>query len=214
MKGANAMESLSFLWDMDGTLVDSYPAIVPNVIDACAQFGYIIDADTVYRNVIQTSVGSFLESLDTPHTASIKARFQEFNDTRIEKIRPMPNARETLSRLQDAGHRHFVYTHRGASCRAILEQCGLLPYFTEIVTALDGFPRKPAPDAILYLMKKYALSPAQCFYVGDRSLDMEAARSASIGGILLMVPGSPAELTGYECHVVWDLMELCSLFCV
>ncbi len=206
------MESLSFLWDMDGTLVDSYPAIIPNVIDACAEYGYAIDADTVYRNVIKTSVGSFLESLDTPHTASVKARFQELNDTRIEKIRPMPHALETLSRLQKAGHRHFVYTHRGASCRAILENCGLLPYFTEIVTALDGYPRKPAPDAILYLMKKYALAPAQCYYVGDRSLDMEAARNASIGGILLLVPGSPTEPTGYESHVARDLSELCKLF--
>ena len=206
------MESLSFLWDMDGTLVDSYPAIVPNVIDACAEYGYAIDADTVYRNVIKTSVGSFLESLDTPHTASVKARFQELNDTRIEKIRPMPRALETLSRLREAGHRHFVYTHRGASCRAILENCGLLPYFTEIVTALDGYPRKPAPDAILYLMEKYALAPVQCFYVGDRSLDMEAARNASIGGILLLVPGSPTAPSGYESHVARDLSELCKLF--
>ncbi len=207
------MESLSFLWDMDGTLVDSYPAIVPNVIDACAEYGYMIDADTVYRNVIETSVGSFLDTLDTPHMASIKTRFQEFNDTRIEKIRPMPHARETLSRLQKAGHRHFVYTHRGASCRAILEQCGLLPYFTEIVTALDGYPRKPAPDAILYLMKKYALAPERCCYVGDRSLDMKAARNASIGGILLLVPGSPTAPTGYESHVVRNLLDLCELFC-
>ena len=206
------MESLSFLWDMDGTLVDSYPAIVPNVIEACAEYGYMIDADTVYRNVIKSSVGSFLESLDTPHTAAIKARFQEFNDTRIEKIRPMPHAQQTLSRLHQAGHRHFVYTHRGASCRAILEQCGLLPYFAEIVTALDGFARKPAPDAILYLMNKYDLAPEHCYYVGDRSLDMEAAQNAAIGGILLLVPGSPTERTGYESHVVRDLMELCTLF--
>lgn len=206
------MESFSFLWDMDGTLVDSYPAIVPNVIEACAEHGYTIDAETVYRNVIKSSVGSFLERLETPHTASIKARFQELNDTRIEKIRPMPHARETLSLLRQAGHRHFVYTHRGASCRAILEQCGLLPYFTEIVTALDGFARKPAPDAILYLMNKYDLDPEHCCYVGDRSLDMEAAQNAAIGGILLLIPGSPTERTGYESRVVRDLMELCDLF--
>ena len=125
----------------------------------------------------------------------------------------MPDdAEKALSRLREAGHRHFVYTHRGASCRAILENCGLLPYFTEIVTALDGYPRKPAPDAIFYLMKKYALAPAQCYYVGDRSLDMEAAHNASIGGILLLVPGSPTEPTGYESHVARDLTELCPLF--
>ena len=120
-------------------------------------------------------------------------------------------AEETLRALTDAGHHCFVYTHRGASCLAILRQTGLLLYFTEVVTALDGFPRKPDPAAILYLMEKYHLSPAASFYVGDRSLDVEAANNAGIGSILFLDPSSPIKATGHETFVVKDLLEILTL---
>ena len=103
------------------------------------------------------------------------------------------------------------HTHRGASCLAILRQTGLLPYFTEVVTALDGFPRKPDPAAILYLLEKYHLSPAASFYVGDRSLDVEAANNAGIGSILFLDPSSPISATGHETYVVKDLLEIPAL---
>lgn len=206
------MKRLSFIWDMDGTLVDSYPAIVPSVRQACAEFGLHFDDDEIRRQVLQSSVGAFLERLPLADTAPVKERFNALNDSHIEKITAMPHAAQTLSCLTRAGHRCFVYTHRGASCRAILEQTGLLPFFTEIVTALEGFARKPSPVAIEYLMRKYALEPDACFYVGDRSLDVEAAVNAGIGSILLLVPGSPTPVSGRETHVISDLSDMCSMF--
>ena len=92
-----------------------------------------------------------------------------------------------------------------------MTQTGLLPYFTEVVTALDRFPRKPNPAAILYLMEKYHLSPSASFYVGDRSLDVEAANNAGIGSILFLDPSSPIEATGHETYVVKDLLEILNL---
>lgn len=203
----------AFIWDMDGTLVDSYPAIVPAAQEACAEFGLVLSADYIHEQVIRSSVGAFIEQIAGERDpTAIKARFNQLNDSRIEAIRAMPNAEETLSALTKAGHSCFVYTHRGASCRAILRQTGLEPYFTEIVTALDGFARKPAPDAILYLIEKYALAPSRCFYVGDRSLDIEAANNAGIGSILYLDPGAPGKATGRETYLVHDLREIAELF--
>ena len=33
------MDGFAFIWDMDGTLVDSYPAILPTLAEICAQLG-------------------------------------------------------------------------------------------------------------------------------------------------------------------------------
>ena len=82
---------------------------------------------------------------------------------------------------------------------------------TEIVTALDGFPRKPDPAAIFYLINKYSLAPTRCFYVGDRSLDIEAANSAGIRSVLYLDPSSPIKATGNETFVVSDLIEILSI---
>ena len=205
------MKQLAFIWDMDGTLVDSYPAIVPAAGETLAAFGVDLEPEEIHREVIAASVGALLERIARERgldAAALKADFARRNDSRIGDIRPMPHAKECLEALRRAGHRSFVYTHRGASCEAILRQNGLEEYFTEIVTALSGFPRKPEPDAILYLMKKYGLERDACFYVGDRSLDVEAAERAGIGSILLLNPQSPGKATGRETYLVRDLGEI------
>ena len=209
------MERLAFIWDMDGTLVDSYPAIVPAARETLAAFGVKTEPEEIHREVIATSVGALLERIARERgldAGALKADFGRRNDSRIQAICPMPHAKDCLEALQQAGHRSFVYTHRGASCESILRQNGLEGYFTEIVTALSGFPRKPAPDAILYLMEKYGLDRGSCFYVGDRSLDIEAAERAGIGSILLLDPNSPGTATGRETWVVRNLGEIPGLF--
>ena len=201
----------AFLWDMDGTLVDSYPAIVPAVQEVCDGLGLNFPPELIYEQIIQTSVGSFLEALaDRLHIdpAPLKQQFNARNDSRADAVRAMPHAKEILEILTGSGHPCFVVTHRGASCHVILEKTGLEPYFTEIVTALNGFPRKPAPDSILYLIRKYSLNPSQCFYVGDRSLDIAAANNAGVQSILFLDPAAPGAVTGQETYVVSDLLEI------
>lgn len=65
-----------------------------------------------------------------------------------------------------------MYTHKGIHANDILEHAGILKYFKEVVTSKNGFPRKPAPDGVNYLVEKYHLDVNSTFYVGDRNLDM------------------------------------------
>ena len=208
------MTKFAFIWDMDGTLVDSYPAIVPAALESLEAFGLRVDRETLHREVIRTSVGEVLERIAAEHgfdPAPLKADFNRRNDDNVSSICAMPHAPEMLKPLQQAGHLNFVYTHRGASCMTILEQTGLAGFFTEVVTALNGFPRKPAPDGILYLIEKYRLEKPRCFYVGDRSLDVEAAVNAGISSILYLDPDSPGSSGGKETYLVHDLLEIPAL---
>ena len=206
------MEQLyALIWDMDGTLVDSYPAIVPAAKEVCDGLGLSYSEEEIHDKVIRTSVGKLLEEAASElglDPKPIKERFNRLNDSRIEAILPIRHAPETLKALCDLGHKNFVYTHRGASCLAILDRNGLTPYFTEVLTALSGFPRKPAPDAILYLVEKYNLNPELTYYVGDRRLDVEAAENAGIRSILYLIPDSPVTPVGCEAAVVRDLLEI------
>ena len=204
----------AFIWDMDGTLVDSYPAIVPAALESLSAQGIVFDREKLFQEVIRTSVGDVLEKIAAEHGLDLlplKADFNRRNDSNVSSIRAMPHAAEALSALQKAGHLNFVYTHRGASCTTILEQTGLAPFFTDVVTALSGFPRKPEPDGILYLTDKYRLDKRHCFYVGDRSLDVEAAINAGTGSILYLNPASPGSATGKETYLVRDLLEIPAL---
>ena len=205
----------SFIWDLDGTLFDSYPAIVPSAREICAEAGVFYEESYVRDFVLRTSVNDLLRRVAEEKDLAfepLKAAFNARSDSRWASIQAIPHARETLAALRAAGCRSFVYTHRGASSFAILENTGLAPYLDEVLTSESGFPRKPDPAAILYLLDKYALDPAETYYVGDRRLDMEAAQRAGIGGILFREPGNPTQPLGSERFVIADLREIPQLF--
>ena len=52
------------------------------------------------------------------------------------------------------------------------------------VTGADGYPLKPAPDALLAMMTRYGLQAADCVMVGDRDIDLDAGKNAGMAGIL------------------------------
>ena len=70
----------------------------------------------------------------------------------------------------------------------MLEETGLAPFFEEVVSVADGFPRKPAPDGLDYLVDKYGLDRRRTYYVGDRDVDARCAKNAGVGSILLDGP--------------------------
>ena len=56
--------------------------------------------------------------------------------------------------------------------------------FSGFITADMDFPRKPAPDAILYILNEYGLNPEKTVMVGDREIDVLSGKNAGIDGIL------------------------------
>ena len=89
------MQSFALIWDLDGTLVDSYPAIIPAAQKVCADHGLFYSVEEIYSESLRFSVGSFLEKAAAEHgtdSAPLKAIFNELNDTRIDQIQPMPHA--------------------------------------------------------------------------------------------------------------------------
>lgn len=200
------MTGKAFIWDLDGTLLDSYGVIVSSLRDTLAEFHLVSDPDTIFHQVKEGSVSAFLKQ--TAAEASLpyqqlKDRYSSISGGRVLKIPAMLHARETLDALTAQGHLHFVYTHRGQTTAPVLENLGLQNCFLEAVTSLNGFPRKPSPDALLYLMEKYRLEKNRVFYAGDRSLDMECAKNAGVRGIFY----SPSGVQAGD-YMVRDLLEI------
>ena len=205
----------ALIWDLDGTLLDSYPVIVSAVLEAYREYGFEPDPETLYREIMATSLYSWIEKTEKatgiPYDPVLR-RYLEINDRDKMRIPAMQHAAEVLRALKERGIPSFVFTHRGASTKPVLKNIGLLDFFDEVLSADDGFPRKPDPAAILYLVEKYGLDPDSTYYVGDRAIDMECAENAGIRGILCMPDISPVRATGRETHTVRDLLDIRSLF--
>ena len=93
-------------------------------------------------------------------------------------------AAEALREIVRQGGRNYLFTHRGPSALRCLKDDGLADCFTDHVIRPDGFPAKPAPDALMYLMEKHGVNQQSAVMVGDRQLDLDAGKNAGIETVL------------------------------
>jgi len=201
----------AYIWDLDGTLLDSYGNIVAAAFRTGMEAGADDAEDKVLLAVKQGSVTAYLKDVSARTGKLLDAlygRYRELTHRTDGRIPLIRGAKEALERLQRAGAVHFVYTHRGDSSGPILERLGILACFREVVTSSYGFSPKPSGEGVRYLVDKYGLDPVETWYVGDRTLDVYCAKDAGVRALLYLAPDSCVLPTGREDRVVHDLAEL------
>lgn len=185
-KVGEKMTKRAFIWDLDGTLLDSYDAILAGLEETYASYQLPFDRASIKDYILKHSVQDLLVAVAEEYHLDVT----DLNHRRAESLAEknaqvllMDGARDVLSWAKDAGIEQFVYTHKGENALVILRDLGLESFFTEILTSQSGFARKPNPEAAIYLMKKYGLHPEKIYYIGDRSLDIDFARNSQIQSI-------------------------------
>ena len=201
----------SYIWDLDGTLLDSYPVIVAAAIRAAADAGIHDDESVALRTAKQGLLSAYLNDVaerSGKTFQSLQESYRTYTHEMDHRITLMDGAAETLERLKRAGASHDVFTHRGTSSEPILERLGILGFFREVVTSAAGFPLKPSGEAIRYLAQKYGMRPDETWYVGDRAIDVLCAKDAGIKAVLLLPEGACVTPTGHEDRIVRSLYEI------
>lgn len=180
------MQKTAFIWDLDGTLLDSYEAILSGIEETYVQFSIPYDKEKVREFILKYSVQDLLMQVAEERKLGV----EELNEVRSQSLAEknaqvvlMPSARDVLAWADESGIQQFVYTHKGDNAFAILRDLGLESYFTEILTSQSGLARKPSPEAATYLLNKYQLDSDKTYYIGDRTLDVEFAKNSGIQSI-------------------------------
>ena len=188
------MQEIAFIWDLDGTLLDSYEAILAGIEETYHQFSLPYNKEEVRAFILKYSVQDLLEQIAKERGLDVGVLDQVRAQSLAEKnaqVVLMPGAREVLAWADQQGIQQFVYTHKGDNALTILRELGLDSYFTEILTNQSGFARKPSPEAAIYLLDKYELNPQQTYYIGDRTLDIEFAQNSGIQSINFLASPVP-----------------------
>ncbi|NQP65152.1 HAD-IA family hydrolase [Streptococcus suis] len=182
----------TFIWDLDGTLLDSYEAILAGIQETYEQYKLPFDREEIHAFILTYSVKDLLArdaqkyGKDLAQLNQVRANSLREKNTAIQL---MEGAREVLEWTVQEGIQNFIYTHKSDNAFQVLADLGVDHYFTEILTSDSGFARKPDPEALLYLIEKYDLDKSTTYYVGDRLLDVETALAAGIGSINLQIDG-------------------------
>lgn len=178
----------NFIWDYDGTLFDTYDAVTRAYLRGAQQLGIDISFAEL-RWLCKHSLGWAAQQLEARFhvpQAEIIAAYSAYapKEETMLAMQPYDGVREALAAVCAHGGRNFLYSHRDHVSIEALAHYGLKDYFSGFITKDDHFPRKPAPDALLYLKEKHGLDPARSVMIGDRALDVEAGLNAGMHGAL------------------------------
>ncbi len=198
------------VWDVDGTLIDTYPAISGAMLAALQSFGCSTDPVEV-ETLCKVSFGHCVQCLAEVHgldAAVLDTRFlARLARVPVSEQRVFPGA-DAVCRLADAlGGASFILTHRDrASLQALLAGNGIEGWFVDVVAGDDGFPRKPDPTGLNALLDRNRIPRSEALMIGDRDLDVQAAHGA---GIRACFYGSNPLSVPVECSVTdyCDLVE-------
>jgi len=201
-----------YLFDIDGTLLDSAPDICGAQSEVLAEVGcppvsfellrgYVgLELRAVFRDLVPHLSDAEIDRLSEQYSETYRAR-------RHAGTRVYPGVEEALAVLR--GRKSTATTKSTAGTRMVLEHFGLLPHFDH-VQGSDGIPCKPAPDVVIAALMALGAAPADCLLVGDSPADMEAGRRAGVKICAVRYGyGDPAELEKWAPdHWVSDLREL------
>ena len=189
--------SVSFLFDLDGTLVDSVYQHVAAWQQALHAAGIELSVWRIHRR-IGMSGGLFTEMLlreihreVTPALlGELHAHHTEAYISLMKWVRPLPGARRLLEHLTRVGIGWAIATSgRMATARHNLELLGLDVASTVVVTRDDVQRAKPDPDLFTTAAGRLHTNIEAAVIVGDSIWDMLAARRARGLGVGLLSGG-------------------------
>ncbi len=193
-----------YIFDLDGTLVDSAGDICAATVQTICEFAPAADASGVEQRVRRwIARGGPLQEIFTAlapgvATDTLVARYREiYSATCAETTRPYPGVVETLGKLRGA-HRAVATTKKSWLARLLVERLKLDSYF-ELVQGTDGFPYKPDPEIVRRILAYFGTAPQDALLVGDTAADILCARAAGVAcAAALYGIGDPEELKALQ----------------
>ncbi|HUJ63531.1 MAG TPA: HAD family hydrolase [Kofleriaceae bacterium] len=191
------MKQAAFLFDLDGTLVDSVYQHVLAWHEALEREGIALSIWRVHRRIGMSGgllVNMLLRetgvAIDPARIERIGAHHAEAYLRHAAAVRPLPGARELLAALDAAGIPWAIATSsRIETARPTLDLLGGAVDRHPIVTRDEVEHAKPDPDLFLVAAERVGVAIEDATVVGDSVWDMLAAQRARALGIGLQSGG-------------------------
>lgn len=175
-----------FIFDWDGTLIDSKAKITHAMQLAAGDMGWEPLADSLIHNIIGLGLPEAIHRLYPDVTDSARARLRDFyaaNFIRLDEEKSsdfFPLVTETLATLRDQGHSLAIATGKSRKgLDRILRDLGMSDYF-DATRCADETASKPHPLMLEELLAHFAVHAQDSVMVGDTEYDMEMAMTINM----------------------------------
>jgi phosphoglycolate phosphatase len=177
------------LFDFDGTLADSYPAITASVNHVRALHGLEPLSEPDVRRHVGYGAGHLLQKTVPAGDPDANAAAYRAHHPSVLRsgTRLLAGAAEVLQRLKARGLRLAVCSNKPVGfTRELLEILQVARFFDAVLGPEDVAHPKPAPDMLLAALHRLGARPEEALYVGDMDVDVRTARAAGL--VVWVVP--------------------------
>jgi HAD superfamily hydrolase (TIGR01509 family) len=182
----------AYLFDCDGTIVDSMPLHYIAWKQALGEWGCTLDEDLFYSwggkppvEIIATL--NQLRDLKMPIEA-VAERKESLYFSLLHDLKPVPEVLEQI--VAQYGHIPFAVVS-GSTRESIVKSLtavGLLDRFPILVGSEDYARSKPAPDAFLTAAARLGVAPQDCLVFEDTDMGIQAATAAGMASVRVPQP--------------------------
>lgn len=176
----------AFIFDLDGTLVDSLDDIAAALNHGLQAVGL----DSAPIDEVLSWIGDGFNILcerAAPYAdESVRARLRETAARRyaahsLVHTRLYPNVLQLLALLNEGGHPKAILSNKPHAITVVIaDGLGLTQHFIEVRGCLREADRKPSPRVALELAAALRRAPDEIIFVGDSVVDIETARNAGM----------------------------------
>lgn len=170
----------TFLFDLDGTLVDHFAAIHRSHSHTMRQLGLPPPTMTQVRAAVGGGLELAIERLIGPaRVAEALPIYRTYWDaTMLDDVALLPGARELLAALHARGAKLAIFTNKvGGSSRIICDHLGIAPLLSGIFGAKDTPWLKPQPEFAAHALAQLSATAATTLLVGDSPFDVQAGHN-------------------------------------
>lgn len=179
----------AYLFDMDGTLVDSEKLKGFALVKTCSHFGGEVDVDT-YKAVMgksweQVTSYFFTKAQIASDFDKFNAVFkQEYQKLLFHALKPNPNVVELLSNLKERGKKIGVVSSAFAwMVDQVLIQLDIKKFFDIVIASEHVSKHKPDPEAYLLALRKLGLPGSEVLIFEDSESGLIAAKRAGCDSV-------------------------------
>jgi HAD superfamily hydrolase (TIGR01509 family) len=182
----------AYLFDCDGTIVDSMPLHYIAWKQALGEWGCTLDEDLFYSwggkpPVEIISALNQMHGLNMPIEA-VAERKENLYYGLLPQLKPIP---EVLAHIDAQQGRIPFAVVSGSTRESIVKSLttvGLLDRFSILVGSEDYTRSKPAPDAFLTAAARLGIAPKDCLVFEDTDMGIQGATAAGMASVRVPQP--------------------------
>ncbi len=174
------MKLKGFIFDLDGTLINSLPVVRTSLNNTLLKFSGRVFNDQELSSLFGPSEeGIFKKLFPDSWEEVLKFYLYEYDRIHIQYAKPFPGILEALTLLQERKMKLALVSGKGAGSMEIsLKHSELKQFFDVIITGSEH--RACKPDHIKQVLARWKVSPEEVVYVGDIAYDVQAGREVGV----------------------------------